>query len=240
VPTTYFMRDGLYAGTVTALNLSQISEFSLVIMTLGAEYGHISDQASAVVLTAMILTSLVSPYVIGANDKIARAILRPFGRLGMPPATAARPAGEGGPVRDIVLLGHFRIAQAVLDRVEQDAPEMKERITLVDYDATRARGVKARGFHWEYGDLANPGALEHLGLEHARFVVTTISDTFLKGISTRRLVASLRLLAPQATIVMTGEEKSDAEDLLRAGADEVLVPGEIIGERVLELLRKEA
>jgi hypothetical protein len=38
---------------------------------------------------------------------------------------------------------------------------------------------------------------------------------------------------------MTGEEKSDAEDLLRAGADEVLVPGEIIGERVLELLRKE-
>ena len=240
VPTTYFMRDGLYAGTVTALNLSQISEFSLVIMTLGAGYGHVSDQASAVVLMAMILTSLVSPYVIGANDKIARAIIRPFGRLGMPPAAAARPAGEGGPVRDIVLLGHFRIAQAVLDRVEEDAPELKERITLVDYDATRARGVKARGFHWEYGDLANPDALEHLGLEHARFVVTTISDTFLKGISTRRLVASLRLLAPQATIVMTGEEKSDAEDLLRAGADEVLVPGEIIGERVLELLRKEA
>ena len=102
----------------------------------------------------------------------------------------------------------------------------------------RARGVMARGFHWEYGDLANPDALE--SLEHARFVVTTISDTFLKGISTRRLVASLRRLAPRATIVMTGEEKSDAEDLLRAGADLVLVPGEIIGERVVELLRKEA
>ena len=239
LPTTYFMHAGLYAGTVTALNLSQISEFSLVIMTLGAGYGHISDHASAVVLTAMILTSLVSPYVIGANDRIARTIIRPLGRLGRRSAAAPRPPGEGGPVRDIVLLGHFRIAQAVLDRVEQDAPELKERITLVDYDATRARGVLARGFHWEYGDLANPDALEHLGLEHARFVVTTISDTFLKGISTRRLVASLRLLAPQATIVMTGEEKSDAEDLLRAGADEVLVPGEIIGERVLELLRKE-
>ena len=240
VPTSYFMRDGLYAGTVTALNLSQISEFSLVIMTLGAGYGHVSEHASAVVLTAMILTSLVSPYVIGANDQIARTIIRPLGRLERGPAAASRPPGVGGPVRDIVLLGHFRIAQAVLDRVEQDAPELKERITLVDYDANRARGVRARGFHWEYGDLANPDALEHLGLKHARFVVTTISDTFLKGISTRRLVASLRLLAPQATIVMTGEEKSDAEDLLRAGADEVLVPGEIIGERVLELLRKEA
>ena len=159
------MRDGLYAGTVTALNLSQISEFSLVILTLGAGYGHVSDQASAVVLTAMILTSLVSPYVIGANDKIARAIIRPFGRSRHAAAAAARPAGEGGPVRDIVLLGHFRIAQAVLDRVEAGRPRAE--------GADHPRGLRrharprvmARGFHWEYGDLANPDALEHLGLE---------------------------------------------------------------------------
>ena len=38
---------------------------------------------------------------------------------------------------------------------------------------------------------------------------------------------------------MTGEEKTDAEDLLRAGADHVLVPGEITGERILTLLEKE-
>ena len=48
----------------------------------------------------------------------------------------------------------------------------------------------------QYGDLANPDTLEHLGIEHARIVVTTISDTFLKGISTRRLVSNLRRLAP--------------------------------------------
>jgi Trk K+ transport system NAD-binding subunit len=107
----------------------------------------------------------------------------------------------------------------------------------VDYDANRAHGVLARGFRWEYGDLANPDALEHLGIEEARMVVTTISDTFLKGISTRRLVGNLRRLAPRAVIVMTGEERIDLEDLLRAGADHVLIPGEITGERILELLR---
>ena len=240
VPTTYLLGDGLYAGLVTALNLAQISEFSLVILKLGADYGHVSDRASAVVLTAMILTSLVSPYVIGANDRIARIMLRPFERLARRRERAGGPAADAHPAREIVLLGHFRIAQAVLDRVEQLAPHLKGRITLVDYDATRGRAVMARGFRWEYGDLANPDALEHLGMEQARIVVTTISDTFLKGISTRRLVATLRRLAPQATIVMTGEEKTDAEDLLRAGADHVLVPGEITGERILALLEKEA
>ena len=237
VPITALLRNSLYAGTVTALNLAQISEFSLVILTLGAGYGHVSPDVGAVVLTAMILTSLIAPYVIGENDRIARFLLGPVGRERLGATTGGEPDVSDPSARDIVLLGHFRIAQAVLDRVEERAPHLKERITLVDYDATRGKRVIGRGFRWEYGDLANPDALEHLGLEHARIVVTTISDTFLKGISTRRLVASLRRLAPRATIVMTGEEKVDAEDLLRAGADHVLVPGEITGERILDLIR---
>jgi Kef-type K+ transport system membrane component KefB len=235
MPTVALLGDGLYAGAVTSLNLAQISEFSLVILTLGAGYGHLSEHAEAVVLTAMILTSLISPYVIGENDRIARVLLRPFARW----RVDASEGGPGGPGRrplEIVLLGHFRIAQAVLDLVEAQAPELKNRITLVDYDANRAHAVMARGFRWEYGDLANPDALEHLGIEDARLVVTTISDTFLRGISTRRLVANLRRMAPHAVIVMTGEEKTDAHDLLLAGADHVLIPGEITGERILDLL----
>ncbi|HVQ77544.1 MAG TPA: cation:proton antiporter [Candidatus Binatia bacterium] len=236
VPLVYVLGDGLYAGLVTALNLAQISEFSLVILKLGSEYGHISPHVNAVVLTAMILTSLISTYVIGANDRLARLLLRPFARPGPGPAPAAEPEAPGRVRRDIVLLGHFRIAQAVLDLVEQRAPHLKERITLIDYHATRGRTILARGFHWQYGDLANPDTLEHLGIEHARFIVTTISDTFLKGISTRRLVAHLRRLAPTAIIVMTGEERDDAEDLQRGGADHVLIPGEITGERLIEIL----
>ena len=234
VPTAAWLGESVYAGTVTALNLAQISEFSLVILTLGTGYGHVSPRAGAVVLTAMILTSMVAPYVITWNDRLARLLLRPFERRGVKDARAS--SAEAAPAREIVLLGHFRIAQAVLDLVETQAPDLKARITLVDYDANRARGVIGRGFRWEYGDLANPDALEQLGIEDARIVVTTISDTFLKGISTRRLVSNLRRLAPRAVIVMTGEEKADAEDLRRAGADYVLIPGEITGERILELL----
>ena len=183
----------------------------------------------------MILTSLISPYVISWNDRIARVLLRPFERGRAEPA-AGGPGRAGRAPLEIVLLGHFRIAQAVLDLVEAQVPDLKKRITLVDYDANRAHTVMARGFRWEYADLANPDALEHLGIEDARLVVTTISDTFLRGISTRRLVANLRRMAPHAVIVMTGEEKTDAHDLLRAGADHVLIPGEITGERILELL----
>jgi len=196
------------------------------------------DERSEPKLMQAGATRVVSPYVIGSNDRIARLLLRPFERRSGPETSPSKPAAEPASqhAADIVLLGHFRIAQAVLDLVEGQLPDMKGRITLVDYDANRAHAVMARGFRWEYGDLANPDALEHLGIEEARVVVTTISDTFLKGISTRRLVENLRRLAPRALIVMTGEEKSDAVDLLRAGADHVLIPGEITGERIVQLL----
>lgn len=239
VPAVVAFGNTPYIGFVTALNLAQISEFSLVIVTLGAGYGHVSAAVEEVILTSMILTSLVSTYVIGANDAVARALLAPFQNRARRAVTAAQAAladAEAGGERDLVLLGHFRIAQAILDLIDQKAPHLKSRIRLVDYHATRGREVLGRGFGWSYGDLAHPEALEHLGLGNARVIVTTISDTFLKGITTRRLVTNLRRLAPNAVIVMTGEERVDAEDLLRAGADHVLIPGEITGERALELL----
>jgi Kef-type K+ transport system membrane component KefB len=239
VPLAALAGDGLRAGIITALNLAQISEFSLVIMALGASYAHVSEAATSTVLMSMILTSLVSTYVIGASDAIGRLVLAGLERIGIRDG-AGEPARSGdGPERDIVLLGHFRIAQAVLDLVEARAPQLRERITLVDYHASRGRTVLERGFRWAYGDLAHPESLEHLGVDRARVIVCTISDTFLKGISTRRLLAGLRRLAPEARIVMTGEEKTDWEALSAGGADYVLIPGEITGERIVELLLEE-
>jgi Kef-type K+ transport system membrane component KefB len=238
VPAVTLLGNSVLAGVITALNLAQISEFSLVILALGAGYGHVSAGASELVLSTMILTSLISPHVIVANDFLARLLLRPFRRRTAGPAGAAVGERDGGPARDLILLGNYRIAQSILDLVEQRAAHLKPRITVIDYHAIRGRQVLSRGFHWAYGDLAHPEALEHLGLEHATVIVTTISDTFLKGITTRRLVANLRRLAPKALIVMTGEEPADAEELLRSGADHVLVPGEITGERALELLQQ--
>ena len=239
VPTSYVLGNGLYAGTVTALNLAQISEFSLVILTLGAGYGHVSAHVSAVVLTAMILTSLLSPYLIIGNDRIARWLLRPFARG---PGRgrgrrARRGAAPGAGHRAARPLPH-RPGGA---RSGGGAGAASSRSASPWWTTTPTAPTRS----WRAGSGGStaispiPTPSSTSGIEEARIVVTTISDTFLKGISTRRLVGNLRRLAPRAIIVMTGEERTDMEDLLRAGADHVLIPGEITGERILELLRRD-
>ncbi|MCB1140085.1 MAG: NAD-binding protein, partial [Leptospiraceae bacterium] len=89
--------------------------------------------------------------------------------------------------------------------------------------------LENRGFHWEYGDLANPDSLSHLGIHDARLVLVTVSDVFLKGTTTKRLLSRLREINPGANHVMVADEPSDFQNLKEMGAAHVLIPGQITG-----------
>ncbi len=239
VPVAVALGNGLRAGFVTALNLSQISEFSLVILALGVGYKHIDQGLSATVLTAMIVTSVVSTYVIKFNDVIASTFMRLFARTGLrdTPTHAEGGSGGHGHDADIVVLGYFRIARAFLDRLKAEQPEWRSRTLIVDFNVSLSKKLQDDGFHWAYGDLSHPETLAHCGIENAKIVVCTISDTFLKGITTRRLLQNLKQLAPKAKIVMVGEEQVDREDLMALGAHDVLVAGEVAGQGLFQSIR---
>lgn len=240
VPVAVFLGNGLRAGFVTALNLSQISEFSLVILALGVGFKHIPQELAASVLTAMILTSVVSTYVIKFNDRIAGLFMRLFSwtHLRDTPAHAAAGTGHGhGHGSEIVVLGYFRIARAFLEMLKTENPDLVEKTLIVDYNVALSGKLQSDGFAWAYGDLSHPETLGHSGIESAKVVVCTISDTFLKGITTRRLLQNLKQLAPNAKIVMVGEERSDHEELMKLGAHDVLVAGEVAGRGLFQSVR---
>ena len=239
VPVAVLLGNGLRAGFITALNLAQISEFSLVILALGVGYKHIDQHLAATVLTAMILASVVSTYIIKFNDTIASLFVRLFARTGLrdTPAHAESDRLSDGHSPDIVVLGYFRIARAFLEQMKADMPEWKKRTMIVDYNVALSKKLQGAGFSWAYGDLSHPETLAHCGIEGASVVVVTISDTFLKGITTRRLLQNLKQMAPKAKIVMVGEEAVDRDDLLALGAHDVLVAGEVAGRSLFASVR---
>jgi len=237
VPAAWSMRQGLRTGVVTALNLAQISEFSLVILGLGVGYGHVTEGLQTTVLAAMLLTSVISTYVITFSDPLARALVSFARRLG-----AHERASEGSTTsahdepRDIILLGCFREGLALLDRVEAERPELKNRILVIDFNpALRAR-LESAGFRWVYGDLAHPETLAHVGLQKARVVISLIPDAFLKGTTNRRLLLQAKQIAPAAHFIVTGDDARAREDLEQLGAEDVVIPAEMTAQRVMELL----
>ncbi len=236
--------DARTAGVV-AINLSQISEFSLVIVSLGAGYGHVSQELGSLVLYAMLLMSVTSTYTTLFNHEIATGIARVLDVTGIPRLFGARreegsPASAGEGDHDLFLLGVSREGLAFVEHLDRTRPLMKQRVVAIDFNPETLERLRAAGVEAHYGDIANPETLQHAGIGRAAVVVSTISDWFLKGVDNRRLLQQARSLAPRAKVIVTADSLIGAEALYGEGADYVLLPSALSAEHLYALLSSDA
>jgi len=240
-PIFAFLRLDSRTAGVVAINIAQISEFSLVIVTLGIGYGHVSTDVSSLVLYALLLTAVLSTYGILFNHTLATAIARGLAAVGLfadRAAGGAEPGGEHEPEeRDLFLLGVSREGLAFLEHLERQHPAMKERIVAIDFNPETLERLRADGVEGHYGDISNAETLRHAGIANAAVVVSGISDWFLKGTDNVRLLRQARSLAPRALVVVTADTLDRARRLYAEGADYVLIPPALAAEHLYELLR---
>ncbi|MGH6740681.1 MAG: cation:proton antiporter, partial [Bradyrhizobium sp.] len=79
----YVMRQGLRASILPAINLSQLSEFSLVLLQIGLADRQVSDDTSNAASLAFALLAVLSTFAVMHNDTIARRAIAGFKRLGL-------------------------------------------------------------------------------------------------------------------------------------------------------------
>ncbi len=237
-PLVLSQGKGIKNSFVTTINLAQISEFSLVILTIGASFSHITEELSAIILTATIIASVLSTYMIVYNHSLATLLTKTAAKLGL--KEASDDSGKGhddhGAVRDIMVLGYFRIARTLIRLVREQSPQLAERMIVADYNPSFKEELTSAGFKWVYVDLTHLESLEHNGIHHASYIICTISDAFLKGTTNDRLLSSLKKLAPHAKIVLTVDDKEDGKKLEAEGAFHTILPGEITGEYLFDFL----
>ncbi|HSF03769.1 MAG TPA: NAD-binding protein, partial [Solirubrobacterales bacterium] len=221
----------------------QISEFSLVIVSLGLALNHVSDALASLVLYALLVTAVVSTYAIYWNHAIATALARALAVTGVPRwrGTRRRPPGAAAPLggpRVIFLLGVSREGLAFLRHLEREHPAMKQRIVAVDFNPETLEQLRADGVACHYGDVSNPETLRHSGIETAEIVVSSISDWFLQGTDNLRLLRLVQRLVPRARCIMTADTLKAAERLYAEGAAYVLLPPMLAAEHLYGLLRE--
>lgn len=242
-PLFALLRLDTRTAGVVAINLSQISEFSLVIFSLGVSLGHVSETANSLVLYTVLLTAVLSTYGILGNHVLATALARFLEALGlrrwfgeqMPTAIAAD-EDESAADRDIFLLGVSREGLALVRELDQRAPDAKRRLKAIDFNPEMLERLEAYRVERHYGDISNTETLRHAGIESARVVVSGISDWFLKGTSNLRILRTVRSIAPEARVVVTADSPEVAEQLYREGADYVLVPAALTAEHLRLIL----
>src|ERR1700716_1251920 len=74
VPILYALRLGLRTSLLPAINLAQVSEFSIVIASLGLARSQIKPDVLTIVIITFALTSVVSTYMINSSHRVQRVL----------------------------------------------------------------------------------------------------------------------------------------------------------------------
>src|SRR5204863_6286276 len=79
----YLMKQGLRASLLPAINLAQISEFSLVVIQIGVVACPIESQTASAVSFAFVLLAVLSTFVMVRSGEITKGLIDPLKKIGL-------------------------------------------------------------------------------------------------------------------------------------------------------------
>jgi CPA2 family monovalent cation:H+ antiporter-2 len=124
-------------------------------------------------------------------------------------------ADHGATLEDHVVLVGFGVA----GRLSAQALERSGvRCVVLELNAENVRAGRALGLPIFYGDATSEEALHHAHVEKARLVVLLMNDPA----AARRVVDTLRRIAPEVPVLMRAHYHREREGLLALGAREVV------------------
>jgi Kef-type K+ transport system membrane component KefB len=234
VPILYALRLGHRASLLPAINLAQVSEFSIVIASLGftqKPLPQIPADVVTVVIITFAITAVLSTYMINASHRVQKALSGVLRLLRVKDLDAASTGEEAREERKetVVFLGFFRDASSVLHEFENDgdngdAGDFLRKILVIDFNPTVMRELRRRKISCIYGDIAHADTLRHASIENAELVISSITDDILRGTNNLRMLKNIRASSPNARVVLTTEHIPQALHFYEAGADFVYIP----------------
>jgi CPA2 family monovalent cation:H+ antiporter-2 len=201
----------LATGLISGISLAQIGEFSFVLAAAGLPLGLFAGDDYQVFLTVAALSMMATPFLIAAARPIAE-------RVGAPPSAVEGFEPSGSPQRrsDHAVIIGYGIAGRYLARMLRAAGID---CVVIEQNAELMRQAHRDEMPAVYGDGSRHGILEHANCAGARLIVYAISSP----IEERRGVIVAREVAPNATIVVRTRYVRAIDELMRLGANEVVV-----------------
>lgn len=215
---------------LTAISLAQISEFSLIIVKNGVILDHIPESMLSLVTIIAVVTITVSSYFIvhGAGFyKRMIPFLNPVERLGYRKIRELEKIPKKSK-NHIILCGCHRMGRIILETIK----EMKKNYLVVDINPEVVKQLIDNGVPCIYGDVGDKEILERIDLGDAEIVISTIpnhEDNLL-------LIWEVKKANPETLVFISEKQVDNALELYNEGADYVIIPDIVGGERISEYM----
>jgi len=228
-------------AAVSTINLSEVSEFTLVICSLGIKYRHITEDTLTIMIWVFAFLAILSANALPHNYVIYAFMKgcadRCFGRGSFSAGFGKEVDEAENEDRSIVILGFHKIAAMLIQNIQRDAPEIIHKIHVVDFNEKTLAKLKTKGLSVANGDISSADVLEHACPGIVRLVIISVPDNLLRGTSNSALLKTARRVWPESKVVVNADNPVDTEKLYKAGADYVLRLSNLCADKLASLLR---
>jgi CPA2 family monovalent cation:H+ antiporter-2 len=198
----------------TGIVISIGGEFGVAICTIGLQADLIPARLGDPLLVAIVVSMVLSPFILNNNRSIARFLLREKG----PPRTASLREDaatiEIAHREHVILCGFGRVGQNIARVLESQGFEY----IALDLDPARIAAARQAGDPVIFGDSADESLLQEIGLATASAVVISFSDPA----TSLGILHSVRRLRPDVPVLVRTADDARVKELQDAGATDVV------------------
>ncbi len=200
---------------LTGMTIAQISEFSLILLTLALSFARISREAVSLITLAGLISIAGSTYLILYADKIypyVRKIIKSF-------EVKKHNIGVKEEIKkdaEMIIFGYDRVGYDFV-RV---AEKLKNQYFVVDFNPKSIEKMVRNNIPCKFGDAEDVDFLEEIGTASAKIIVSTVPD-FKTNLN---LVLYYRHHNQNGIIVVLSHNIKDTQELYKSGASFVVMP----------------
>jgi CPA2 family monovalent cation:H+ antiporter-2 len=205
----WLFRESFWTALLVGVGLTQIGEFSFILVQVARDAGHVGPEVYNATLAASLVTILINAGLV----RLAPGWIARF--RGVDERTT--PSGSERAVAEhVVLCGFGRVGSAVGEALETFGIGF----VVIERDPDIVRGLRSRGVPCLFGDAAHRHLLEEAGSGRASLVVVALPEMDRVHL----VVRGVRGMNSSVPILARSHRASDLETLAQAGATEVIQP----------------
>ncbi|MFZ5438056.1 MAG: cation:proton antiporter [Patescibacteria group bacterium] len=221
----YSRRTGFLAG----LTVAQISEFSLILASLGMRVGHLSQEVLSLVTLVGLITIAGSTYLILYADSIYPRIANILKKLELL-KTRKTEKGAVGEDYSSVIFGFDRVG----DIFAEALTKAEQSYLVVDYNPASIQRVEKLQLPFRYGDASDVEFLEELPVTKPQLVVSTIPDF----VTNKLIIRTMLEKNSKVLVVPIAHAITEAKELYDLGAAFVMIPHLLGAEYAARMIKR--
>lgn len=214
-------------GFKTSIHLSQISEFSIILVALATVSGLVGENLIAVITLTALITIALSTYLMQYGDGLYRRIQ---GLLSVFERAELKEELQALQHYPLVLLGYHKGGHEFIATFRK----MKKPYVVIDFDPEVIETMEQQGINHIYGDATDLELLDEIGVHKSELVISTLGDSATNQL----LVAHLKRRNKRTLFICHATSYDEAELLYEKGAAYVIVPHFIGSEQINSFIRR--